>query len=100
MLTAGRIEDLRDIAKALGGARRLVGRAMQSDVRDALYSSWCETNACFKPDPDGLEPSVRIKVFDPVRTNEEFDKGLEDLAALETAASHAAKSTPTKRGRP
>src|SRR5260370_14356179 len=37
MPTSGRIEDLRDIARALGRARRLASRAMRSDVPDALY---------------------------------------------------------------
>jgi hypothetical protein len=100
MPAADRIERLRDIAKVLKQARDM----MQSDVGDDLYSAWCEANAYFRHDPDDLEPPrtpVRIKVFDPVRTKDEFQKVFADLATLETAASRAAGDVPpTKRGRP
>ena len=93
---------LHKLKEALGEARTLVDEAMQGKVGGALYASWCEANAYFRHDPDG-EPalaSVRFKVFDPVRTKNEFDKVFAGLATLETAASRAADDVPaTKRGR-
>jgi hypothetical protein len=104
MPAADRIERLRDIAKILRRVRRLVDRAMQSDVGTDLFSAWCEENAYFRHDPEDLAPPltpVRIKVFDPVRTKGEFDKVCAGQATLETAASRAAVDVPpTKRGRP
>jgi hypothetical protein len=93
------------LKEALGKARTLADKAMLDDVGGALYSSWCEANAYFRHDPDGLEPppltQVRIKVFDPARTKDEFDKVVAGLATLETAASRAADDVlPTKQGRP
>jgi len=103
MLAADRIKRLRDITKVLERARDLIHEAMQSDVGVDLYSAWCEANACFRQDPEDLKPPltpVRIKVFDPVRTKDEFDKVCATLATLETAASRAAVDVPpTKRGR-
>ncbi len=93
-----RRERLRDIAKNLRPARRLVDRIMQLDVGSDLYSAWCEVNAYFKGDPNELEP---IKVFDPVRTKNEFDKIVAGLATLEAAASRAADNArATKQGTP
>ena len=93
---------LHKLKEALGEARTLVDEAMQGEVGGALYASWCEANAYFRHDPDG-EPalaSVRFKVFDPVRTKNEFDKVFAGLATLENAASRAADDVPaTKRGR-
>jgi hypothetical protein len=104
MPAADRIERLRDIAKALGRARRLVARAMRNDAGGALYSSWCEANPYFRHDPDGREQPltpIHIKVFDQVRTKNEFDKVFAGLATLEKAASRAADDVPpSKRGRP
>ena len=96
-------ERLRKLKEALGSARTLIGEAMQDEVGGALYSSWCEANAYFRSDPD-REPAltpVHFKVFDPIRTKNEFDKVSAGLATLESAASDAADDVPaSKRGRP
>jgi hypothetical protein len=69
---------------------------MRVDVGGDLYSAWCDANPYFRDDPNGLEP---IKVFDPVRTKNEFDKVLAGLATLEAAASRAADDVrATKQG--
>ena len=103
-ITASRlVARLHKLKEALRKARTLVDEAMQDEVGGALLSSWSEANAYFRHDPDG-EPAiapVRFKVFDPVRTKNEFDKVFAGLATLETAASRAADDVPaTKRGRP
>lgn len=93
-----RRERLREITKNLRPARRLVERIMQIDVGGDLYSVWCEANPYFRGNLNDLEP---IKVFDPVRTKNEFDKVIAGLATLEAAASRAADDVrPTKRGTP
>ena len=93
MPAADRIERLGDIAKALGRARRLVNRAMQNDVGDALYSSWWECTGSEYAEADGHFSDVPF-------IEREFKRVVSSLAALETAASRAADDIlPTKRGR-
>lgn len=93
---------LHKLKKALREARTLVDEAMQDEVGGALYSSWCEANGYFENHPDG-EPAlapVGHKMFDPVRTKNEFDKVSAGLATLEAAALTAADDvSATKRGR-
>jgi hypothetical protein len=99
-----RRERLREIAGKLNPASRLVGRTVKTDAGDDLYSAWCEANAYFRHDPEELEAPrtpERFKVFDPVRTKNEFDKVVAGLAALEVAATRAADHVgATKQGTP
>jgi hypothetical protein len=44
---AHRVERLRDLARTLGRARRMVEMAMQDDVGNDLFSAWCD--AMFGP---------------------------------------------------
>lgn len=100
---AEQVKRLRKLEEVLGKARTLIDEALQDEVGGALHSSWCEANAYFGKEPEG-EPAltpVHFKVFDPIRTKNEFDKVFLGLATLEAAASHAADNVPAaKRGRP
>jgi hypothetical protein len=88
MPAANRKQRLDELARVLTRSRTIVDAAMQDDVGDDLFSSWCEgTN----------EPLVSLVRNDdgslaPVRGPEKmFKKAVVSLAALETAAVHAAK---------
>jgi hypothetical protein len=87
---ADRVRRLRELAKALGQARRLVEKATQDD--DLLFSAWCEANVRYD-----IEPTPP---FTLVRIDDEFKKVIASLPALETAALRAADEIPKKGGRP
>src|SRR5438105_13762703 len=78
---------LDEVARALKRSRTIVDAAMQDDVGDDLFSSWCEgTNeplVSLVRDDDGSLAAVR-------GPEEMFKKAVVSLAALETAALHAA----------
>jgi hypothetical protein len=87
ILAASRRSRLDELARALKRSRAIVDAAMQDQVGDDLFASWCEgTN----------EPLVSLVRNDDgslaaVRGPEEmFRKAVGSLAALETAALHAA----------
>jgi hypothetical protein len=78
---------LHELATALKRSRTIVDQAMQDDAGDDLFSAWCE--ATDKPlvalirNDDGSFATVRMP-------EEMFKKAVSSLAALETAALHAA----------
>lgn len=78
---------LDELARALRRSRFLVDAAMQDQVGDDLFSSWCEgTNEPLLSvvrNDDGSSTAVR-------GPEEMFKKAVASLAALETAAFHAA----------
>jgi len=91
--TADRIERLRDIAKILGRALRLVDRTMKTDVGEDLFSAWWEVTGKEHAKPDGT--------FDPRYMERKFKQAVKSLGVLETAASHGADHVArAKRGRP
>jgi hypothetical protein len=78
---------LEKLENAFGQARRLASKAMQDDIGDRLFWAW------FVPcgpvdDPYGPEVPAR----------NEFDKLIEALAALETAAFRASERVRNRRG--
>jgi hypothetical protein len=89
---AHRVERLRDLARILGRARRMVETAMQDDVGNDLFSAWREANVRYDINPT---PPLTL-----VRIDDEFEKVIANLAALETAACRAADEVPRGRGRP
>jgi hypothetical protein len=89
---AARASRLRELAKALGRARCMVEKAMQDDVSNDLFSAWCEANVRYDIDPT---PPLTL-----VRIDDEFEKVIASLAALETAACRAADKVFKARGRP
>jgi hypothetical protein len=58
---AQRVERLRDIAKVLGAARRLVDRTMQTDIGGDLFSAWWEVTGSEHAKPDGTFDPRYIK---------------------------------------
>jgi len=93
MPAADRIERLRDIAKILSRARRLIDRTMQNEAGDELFSAWWEGAGSEYAKADGS--------FDPRYMERKFKKVVKGLAVLETAASYGADHVaPPKRGRP
>ena len=89
---ADRVRRLRELAKALGRARRLVEKAIQDDVGNDLFSAWWDANVRYDIDPT---PPLTL-----VRIDDEFEKVIASLPALETAAHRAADEIPKKDGRP
>jgi hypothetical protein len=89
---AARASRLHELAKALGKARGLIDEAMQDEVGERLFSAWCEENVRYDIDLTGPLTLVRI--------DDEFDKAVAVLAALERAAFRAADEVPKGRGRP
>jgi hypothetical protein len=89
---ADRVRRLRELAKALGRARRLVEKATQDDVGNDLFSAWCDANVRYDIDPT---PPLTL-----VRIDDEFEKVIASLPALEIAALRAADEIPKKDGRP
>jgi hypothetical protein len=90
---ADRIERLRDVAKTLGRARRLIHRTMQTDVGDDLFSAWWEVIGSEHSKPDGS--------FDPRDMKCKFKRAVESLGVLETAATHGANHVRhARRGKP
>jgi hypothetical protein len=89
---ADRVRRLRELAKALGRARRLVEKAIQDDVGNDLFSAWCDANVRYDIDP---APPLTL-----VRIDDEFEKVIASLPALEIAALRAADEIPKKDGRP
>jgi hypothetical protein len=89
---AARASRLRELAKALGRARRLVERAMQDDVGNDLFSAWRDANVRY--DMDATPPLTLVRI------DHEFEKVIANLAALEAAACRAADEVPKGRGRP
>ena len=94
MLPARCRERLRDLAKALGRARREAHKAMQDDVQYDLLRGWyAEAN---------IPPAVAIQnagsgdVMAPMVN--QFKLMMAGLTALEAAASRAARDMPTKTG--
>jgi len=90
---AARAARLRKIAKVLGQANGMIAAAMQSDVGNDLFSAWCEANVTYE-DRDWTGPQTLVRFED------EFDKVVAGLAALETAAHCAAGDLSVKQGRP
>jgi hypothetical protein len=90
---AQRVERLRDIAKVLGAARRLVDRTMQTDIGGDLFSAWWEVTGSEHAKPDGT--------FDPRYMEREFKQLVKSLGVLENAASYGADHVErAKRGKP
>jgi hypothetical protein len=90
---AQRIERLRDIAKVLSAARRLVNRTMQTDVGDDLFSAWWEVTGSEYAKSDGT--------FDPHYMEREFKQIVKNLGVLENAALLGADHLKrSKRGKP
>jgi hypothetical protein len=89
---ADRVRRLRQLAKALGRARRLVEKATQDDVGNDLFSAWCDANVRYDIDPT---PPLTL-----VRIDDEFEKVIASLPALEIAALRAADEITKKDGRP
>jgi hypothetical protein len=86
-------ERLRDIAKILSQGRRLVNRAMHTDVGDDLFSAWWEVTGSEHAKVDGT--------FDPRYMEQKFKQVVKSLEVLETAASYGADhATLLKRGKP
>jgi hypothetical protein len=93
MPAADRIERLRDIAKILRRARRLLERTTQTEVGDYLFSAWWEGSGSEYANADGS--------FDPRYMERKFKKLVNGLAVLEAAASNGADHVVRpKRGRP
>lgn len=92
MPAADRTKRLRELAKALGRARRLADKAMQDEVKAALFSAWHHPNVRYDVVPDGPLALVRVE--------DEFDKVVAGLSALEAVARRAADDVGTKAGRP
>jgi hypothetical protein len=89
---ANRSERLLKIAEALGDARRLVDEAQQDELVNDLYSAWCDQNIRYDVDPEG--PLVLVRFQD------EFDKVVAALSALEAAACKARDDVVPQVGRP
>src|SRR5262245_8449608 len=88
-----RAERLRNIAKTLRQARRLVDRTMHTDVGDDLFSAWWEVTGSEHAKVDGT--------FDPRYIEQKFKQVVKSLEVLEIAASYGADHvTPPKRGKP
>jgi hypothetical protein len=90
MPAADCIKRLRAIARALGRARRLADK--QDDVRGALFSAWYDDNVRYDTVP--TEPLMLVRIED------EFDKVVAGLSAMETLAHRAADDLRKKGGRP
>jgi hypothetical protein len=90
---AARIERLRDIAKRLRSACRLIDRTMQSDFGVDLFQAWWEVTGSEYAKADGS--------FDPRDMERRFEQVLKGLAVLEKAAAYGAGHVaPSKRGKP
>lgn len=91
MLPARCRERLRDLAKALGRARREAHKAMRDDVQFDLLRGWyAEAN---------IPPAVAIQSSDVMAPMvKQFKLMMTGLTALEAAASRAARDMPTKPG--
>jgi hypothetical protein len=89
---ADRVERLRELAKGLGGARRLIEKATQDDVGNLLFSAWCDADIQY--DVDSPQPLTWYEI------ELEFDRWVANLAILETAVLRAADEIPKKDGRP
>jgi hypothetical protein len=90
-----RAESLRNLAKTLRQARRLVDRTMHTDVGDDLnlFQAWWEVTGSEYTKVDGT--------FDPRYMEQKFKQVVKSLEVLEIAASYAADHvTPPKRGKP
>jgi hypothetical protein len=87
MPAADRMPRLDQLATALKKSRAIVDAAMQDDIGDDLFSAWCEGTdeplVSLVRNDDGSLATVRMP-------EETFKKAVESLAALETAALHAA----------
>jgi len=92
MPAADRTRRLRELTKALGRARHLVGKAMQDDVKEDLFSAWYDANIT-----NDLVPEEQLTL---VRIEDEFDEVVASLSALEAAAQRAADGVRAKAGRP
>ena len=88
ILPARRKERLRDLAKALGRARREADKAMQDDVGWGLFGGWC------------AEANITPASAEPSRIFAEIKEAAAGLATLEAAAIRAARDVHTKRGPP
>lgn len=84
VLPARRKERLRDLAKAVRRARVMAEKAMQDDVGGDLFSGWC----------------AEAKINPALRNIDEIKVVVASLAALEAAASRAARDLLTKPGPP
>lgn len=88
LLPARRVDQLRDLAKALGRAHRLADKALQDDVGYDLFRAWV-AGANIPLNDDGLMGVIH-----------EIKKVVESVATLEAAANRAARHVPTKAGAP
>ena len=88
MPNAQRVELLRRLEDALGKARREASEAMKV-VRGHWFEAWAEANG----NPDFTAPTI-------YRVEEEFERTVACLKALEEAAHQAAGTVRRKRGRP
>ncbi len=95
------VERLRDLAKALGRARRMAEKAMQGDIgRDLFRAVFFNKKSQASPfslawvPPDDDDPP-----FDPVHLADTIKNVVAGLATLETAANRAADDMRI-RGRP
>ncbi len=92
---AARKKRLRGIADALERARDRISEAMQNDVGDDLYSAW------WGDDPAATRSLVRNDDGSLALVNDDdFEKAVAGLAALEAAARRAVDNVHTKDGRP
>jgi hypothetical protein len=89
MLPARRFERLQNLAKALGRARRLANAAMQDNVGRNLFRGWWTANK-------GSKKPITNELLDAV--SDEITDAVAKLAALEAAASRAARDVPKKVG--
>jgi hypothetical protein len=90
---ADRIERLRDIAKILSRACRLVDRTVATDIGSDLFSAWWEVAGSEHIKPNGT--------FDPRYMDQKFREQVKSLEALAAAASYAADHVlPGTRGKP
>jgi hypothetical protein len=86
-----RLERLEELENVFGSARRLADKAMQDDIGGWLFWAWYPASDLYNDlVPEGPLKSAEI----------EFNRILEGLAALETAAACAAKQLRKGRGRP
>lgn len=92
---AERRKRLRAFERAMGKARAMAAQAMQDDVGDDLYGTWCKANIRYDADFDPKPPVTLVRIID------EFKKVVASLSTLEAAASHAADDVlPRRSGKP
>lgn len=91
MSPANRVKRLRKLADALGRARCAADQAIRDDLGDELCRVWRKRR--------GKRPEAQQPQQDPLHTEQEFRKAVENLAALEIAALCAIREIPKRNGR-